>query len=149
MIELGKQACLAIKPAGERGIVSQRPRQQLQRRQTVQLWLPHFEDRSHPALADQLKHLQMRKCGVNLIKADDLRLRGRRLRRLSGGSHQAARAKPLCRPGRKRRATLRTGRWGGLSIHITVPEPSEDEGYRFTALNSRATSPGTPVPGRG
>ena len=61
MIELRQRLGLAGEALGKRGIVADAGRQNFQRDDAVQLFLPRLIDRAHAALADEFEDFELRK----------------------------------------------------------------------------------------
>jgi len=99
VVQFRQHTAFAVEPFREPWVAGQLVGEQLQRDQTVEMRLAGLEDESHPAAADELENLQLRKRRRDELERGDLRGgSGRRARLPRGGTgHDAFGAEPLRR----------------------------------------------------
>ena len=117
VVQAGEQPGLALEAAGEGGVGSERLRQEFQRGEAVELWLPHFVHRTHPTATDERHDLELRECRCDLLQRRRRGARGRVLRGCCRAGHKTSRAESLRGSGRERRAAFGTMVLGHDGVH--------------------------------
>ena len=137
MIQLRQRLGFAGEAFGERGVIADAGRKNLERDDAVQFLLPRLVNRAHAALADEFEDFELGKFRGEF--GDGRRLERRRLPARGGFVgcalfQQAGGTKPGERAGGQRGAALRTfwrvGRVHFGATHIPNPEANHDGCYR-------------------
>ena len=122
MTQPGEEASFAFEPFGECRIAGQRFREEFERDESIELWLPRLINETHAALANEFDDFKMRKCrpyGIDRGRYAALPRFGARNGRRCGFGQQTFRAKSL--RGRIRNSGAAPGTKSGRVAHTAFP----------------------------